>query len=44
MTITDDYIFNTISTIIDNMSDEDAKDIIESLEDERCIEETKNIF
>lgn len=44
MTITDDYIFNTISTIIDNMSDEDAKDIIESLEDERCVEETKNIF
>lgn len=44
MTITDDYYFDTISTVIDNMSDEDAKEIIESLEDERCIEETKNIF
>ena len=44
MTITDDYYFGTISTMLDNMSDEDAKDIIESLQDKRCIEETKNIF
>lgn len=44
MTITDDYYFGTISTMLDNMSDEDAKDIIESLEAERCVEETKNIF
>lgn len=44
MTITDDYNFGTTATMLDNMSDEDAKDIIESLETERCIEETKNIF
>ena len=44
MTITDDYYFGTISTMLDNMSDEDAKDIIESLNNEKCIEETKNIF
>ena len=44
MTITDDYYFGTISTMLDNMSDEDAKDIIELLNNEECIEETKNIF
>ena len=44
MTITDDYYFGTISTMLDNMSDEDAKEIFESLETERCIEETKNTF
>lgn len=38
MTITDDYYFGTISTMLDNMSDEDAKDIFEALEAERCVE------
>jgi hypothetical protein len=44
MTITDDYSFGTTAQMIEALSDEDAKDIIESLETERCVEEIKNIF
>jgi hypothetical protein len=44
MTITDDYSFGTTAQMIEALSDEDAKQMFESLESERWIEETKNIF
>ena len=44
MTITDDYSFGTTAQMIEALSDEDAKQMFESLEEERWIEETKNIF
>ena len=44
MTITDDYSFGTTAQMIEALSDEDAKQMFEALEEERWIEETKNIF
>ena len=44
MTITDDYNFGTTAQMIEALNDEDAKEIFEALNSERCIEETKNIF
>ena len=44
MTITDDYSFGTTATMLDNMTDEEAKDYFESLESDYWIEEYKSIF